>query len=59
MWIETKKGKKENVLPIGFCDDSTSQMTGNENKELMANDNEEENGLQHRVFITLGTNLKR
>jgi len=37
-----QKREKENFLSIGFCDDSTSPMTGDETKKLETNDNEDE-----------------
>lgn len=42
IWIERKEGKK--ILPIEFCDDSTSQVTGGLSKQL--NTNDEEDGIE-------------
>lgn len=40
--LKEKKGKK--ILPIEFCDDSTSQVTGSLSKQL--NTNDEEDGIE-------------
>ena len=36
-----KRRKKIKFLPIEFCDDSTSQMTGGSSKQLITNDEED------------------
>lgn len=60
MWKDTKQIRKENFVPIDFCDDSTSQMTGGESKELMTDDGENGIGLQNRILITISSkNMKR